>query len=152
MVKKDKVPQIDLNLHVKKKNPDSQTTRLNHNSYNVFMLIKDKEKLLHLYRRSNLDKKSFYRAIERLLREGLIYQIFEQKDSKAKIDIIKSSLTTYIGPIAPMIVDEILMDLGYSDVNFPESKVDYLIEIITQQMPDIQAIEFKKNIVKLIDQ
>ena len=81
-----------------------------------------------------------------------LYQIFEQKDSKAKIDIIKSSLTTYIGPIAPMIVDEILMDLGYSDVNFPESKVDYLIEIITQQMPDIQAIEFKKNIVKLIDQ
>ena len=152
MVKKDKVPQIDLNLHVKKKKPDSQSFGLNHNSYNVFMLIKDKEKLLHLYRRSNLDKKSFYCAIERLLREGLICQIFEQKNSKAKIDIVKSSLTTYIGPIAPMIVDEILMDLGYSDVNFPESKVDYLIDIITRQMPDIQAIEFKRNIVNLIDQ
>jgi hypothetical protein len=149
---KDRVPQINLNIHVKKKIPNSQNTRFNNNAYNVFLLIKDKEKLLHLYRRSKLDKKSFYYAIERLLREGLICQILEEKNSQAKIDIIKSNLTTYVGPIAPIIVDEILMDLGYSVENFPESKVVYLIEIIARQIPDMQAIEFKRNIASLIDQ
>ena len=149
---KDRVPQINLNIHVKKKIPNSQNIRFNNNAYNVFLLIKDKEKLLHLYRRSKLDKKSFYYAIERLLREGLICQILEEKNSQAKIDIIKSNLTTYVGPIAPIIVDEILMDLGYSVENFPESKVVYLIEIIARQIPDMQAIEFKRNIASLIDQ
>lgn len=152
MDKRDRVPQINLNIQVKKKIPDSRNIRFNNNSYNVFLLIKDKEKLLNVYRRSKLDKKSFYYAIERLLREGLICQILEQKNSQAKIDIIKSNLTAYIGPIAPIIVDEILMDLGYSVENFPESKVNYLIDIIARQIPDIHAVEFKKNIVNLIHQ
>jgi hypothetical protein len=152
MDKRDRVPQINLNIQVKKKIPDSRNIKFNNNSYNVFMLIKDKEKLLNVYRRSKLDKKSFYYAIERLLREGLICQILNQKNCQAKIDIIKSNLTAYIGPIAPIIVDEILMDLGYSVENFPESKVDDLIDIIVRQIPDMQAVEFKKNIVDLIRQ
>jgi hypothetical protein len=152
MDKRDRVPQINLNMQVKKKIPDSRKIKFNNNSYNVFLLIKDEEKLLNVYRRSKLDKRSFYYAIERLLREGLICQILEQKNSQATIDIIKSNLTGYIGPIAPIIVDEILMDLGYSVENFPESKVDDLIDIIARQIPDIQAVEFKKNIVNLIHQ
>jgi len=152
MNRKNKVPQVNLNTSVKRRIPDSRNIRFDKNSYNVYLQIEDKEKLLDIYKKSNLDKKSFYHAIKRLFREGLICEVSEKKTIQ-KIDIIKFNLAEYIGPIAPLIVDEILMDLGYfnSNGNFPEQKMIYLIEEISRQISSEQAFEFKKSIEHLIN-
>jgi hypothetical protein len=75
MAKKNKVLQVNLNTYVKKRIPDSRNIRFDKNSYNLFLMIKDKEKLLDIYKKSNLDKESFYHAVKRLFREGLICKI-----------------------------------------------------------------------------
>jgi predicted transcriptional regulator len=152
MAKKNKVLQVNLNTSVKKRIPNNRNIRFDKNSYNLFFLIKDKETLLDIYKKSNLDKKSFYDAIKRLFREGLICVVPLKKTSQ-KIDMIKSNLTEYIGPIAPLIVDEIIMDFGYfnSNGNFSEQKMIYLIKEISRQIGSEQAVELKKSIEHLIN-
>jgi DNA-binding MarR family transcriptional regulator len=60
---------------------------------------------------------------------------------------IENELKRLMGPIAPIIIDDIVTDIGESKESFPQELVDKLLEAIVAEIPDIaKRAEFHKVI------
>lgn len=146
-----KKKQASLDIFVRRAIPEGESNiRFDCNSLKIYMMIKEKENLLHIYKKTNLDKTSFVEAVKKLFRQGLIFRVSaEEFVSAEKVNHIKSSLASYVGPVAQIIVDDAFAALGISNNRLPVLKVNQLIEKITDQIPFDTALEFKKSIEPL---
>lgn len=59
---------------------------------------------------------------------------------------VENELKKLMGPIAPIIIDDIITELGESKESFPQEMVDKLLESIVAEIPDIaKRAEFNKT-------
>lgn len=136
------------NIFVRRAIPaGSNEIKFDNNSLKLFMLIEGRENLIEIYKKANLDKESFVQAIKKLFLQGLIYKASdEQYISREKIEKIKSSLATHIGPLAQVIISDVMSSLGFTNERLPLPQARLFIERISDQIPIEKALEFKKSI------
>ncbi len=141
-----------LNVKVARKIPENEDNlSFDQNSFNIFMLIENEVSLLTVYRKLDIDQQSFNNAIEKLFKQGLIFEVSEdQFVSVTKIELITASLAEYVGPVAKLIVADALAGLGVPEDEVPLNHLQLLIEKIVDQIPFEKALEFKENIEKMM--
>ncbi len=61
--------------------------------------------------------------------------------------IIENELRKIMGPIAPIVIEDTLLDLGESQDDFPEDKLSALIQAVAQEISDAaKRTQFTRNI------
>lgn len=91
----------------------------------------------------------------RLLDLRLIAEMPKTSTSKAVelgfFEYLKHNLSQAIGPIAEVLIEDEIADMGYGLNNFPPQRVAELIDIISKEIQrEGKRSDFKKNMVKKI--
>jgi hypothetical protein len=83
----------------------------------------------------HIDLESLKKIIQYLHRLGLIE--FVQKTSNASIiEFLCNEFTNIVGPVADLIVDELIEDMGYTRASFPKDKIFDLVQNVSLECDD----------------
>lgn len=94
-------------------------------------------------------------VIVRLLDLKLIEEVLKQATARtvdmAFFEFLKHNLSQAIGPIAEVLIEDEIADMGYGLNNFPPQRVAELVDIISKEIQrEEKRADFKRNMVKKI--
>jgi hypothetical protein len=133
-----------------KRAPDE--VRLKHDSWSVLSQIDGKKTVGDISDELKMGEYDTARNLYHLFSSGLI-EIATTPHRKAKklvdggfFDLVEKELAEIIGPVAPVILDEEIKDLGEERNSFPVEKVSLLVEKVSGEIADAtQRIAFQKT-------
>ncbi len=120
---------------------------------NVLMALDGKMTLGQVAQRVGLNMANLREAASKLHKLKLIESVASATDSIDKdfFDFLIAELSLAIGPLAEVIVEDGVEDLGYSLLNFPTQRAAELINLLAQEIQrDEKKSEFKQNMVQKI--
>jgi hypothetical protein len=69
------------------------------------------------------------------------------------LDYLRLQLSHAVGPIAEILIEDAIADLGHSRDRFPTNQVAELVDLLAKEIQrDDRAMQFKKNIIEKIRQ
>lgn len=119
----------------------------------VLMALDGKLTLEQVVQKTGLNMATMREAAAKLQKLNLIAPIENavNRVDQDFMDFLIAELSMAIGPIAEVIVEDGLEDLGYSFTNFPTSKIAELINLLAQEIQrEEKKSEFKQNMVQKI--
>ena len=120
---------------------------LDHQMLSVFMELHGKAPLGAVARKTGLNMSSMREIIARLMQNGLV----EKEDQKILMldkdffEYLVTHLSLAVGPIAQVLIEDEVENLGYELSQFPGHRVDELVEKLAQE---IRRAEKKKVFLK----
>jgi predicted transcriptional regulator len=120
---------------------------LDHQMLSVFMELDGKAPLGAVARKTGLNMSSMREIIARLMQNGLV----EKEDQKILMldkdffEYLVTHLSLAVGPIAQVLIEDEVENLGYELSQFPGHRVDELVEKLAQE---IRRAEKKKVFLK----
>ncbi len=113
----------------------------------VFLVLDGKKTLERVAQDTNLDMVAMREIISRLMSLELVEPANKAMLTLDKefIDYLTSQLSRALGPIAGLLVEEVVAEMGYSLKQFPSAQAAELIDLLAR---DIQRDE-KKNPFKM---
>ena len=92
-------------------------------------------------------------SVEKLIKMGLI----EAPESKPKVldraffDSLSTAMARMVGPIAPILIDDAVADLGYEQSNFPIQRVAELIDALSVEIQKKEKrLAFQQGMMKML--
>src|SRR4030042_524319 len=133
-----------------KRAPDE--VRLKHDSWSVLSQIDGKKTVGDIADELKMGEYDTARNLYQLFSSGLI-EIAATPQRKAKkivdggfFDLVEKELAEIIGPVAPVILDEEIKDMGEERNSFPVDRVSLLVEKVSREITDdTQRISFQKT-------
>jgi Domain of unknown function (DUF4388) len=133
-----------------KRAPDE--VRLKHDSWSVLSQIDGKKTVGDISDELKMGDYDTARNLYQLFSTGLI-EVASTPQRKARkivdggfFDLVEKELAEIIGPVAPVILDEEIRDLGEERSSFPVEKVSLLVEKVSGEIADdTQRIAFQKT-------
>ncbi|OGP86590.1 MAG: hypothetical protein A2Z08_12145 [Deltaproteobacteria bacterium RBG_16_54_11] len=133
-----------------KRAPDE--VRLKHDSWSVLSQIDGKKTVGNISDELKMGEYDTARNLYKLFSSGLI-EVATAPQRKAKkvvdggfFDLVEKELAEIIGPVAPVILDEEIKDMGEERNSFPVDKVSLLVEKVSGEIADdTQRIAFQKT-------
>ena len=122
---------------------------LDHQMLSVFMELDGKAPLGTVARKTGLNMSSMREIIARLMKNGLVEQE-EQKITtldREFFEFLMAQLSLAVGPIAQVLIEDEVENLGYELSRFPGHRVTELIERLAQE---IRREEKKDVFLKLM--
>jgi len=122
---------------------------LDHQMLSVFMELDGKAPLGAVARKTGLNMSSMREIIARLMQNGLVEQE-EQKITtldREFFEFLMAQLSLAVGPIAQVLIEDEVENLGYELSRFPGHRVTELIERLAQE---IRRKEKKDVFLKLM--
>ncbi|MCF8051491.1 MAG: hypothetical protein K9L59_09665 [Desulfobacterales bacterium] len=122
---------------------------------NFFVEVDGKKTAEEIAAKIGVDYDKSRAIAEKLLRLKLIepLQPSERVVDADFIDYLQRQLSMAIGPIAGVILEDTLADLGHSSDALPVHRAAELVELLAREIQrDEQRIEFKQRLVKMIMQ
>ncbi|MEJ2221232.1 MAG: helix-turn-helix domain-containing protein [Desulfobacterales bacterium] len=122
---------------------------LDHQMLSVFMELDGKAPLGAVARKTGLNMSSMREIIARLMKNGLVEQE-EQKITtldREFFEFLMAQLSLAVGPIAQVLIEDEVENLGYELSRFPGHRVTELIERLAQE---IRREEKKDVFLKLM--
>ena len=119
----------------------------------VLMALDGKMTLEQVVQKTGLNMATMREAAAKLQKLNLIAPIEIAVNSVDQdfMAFLVAELSVAIGPIAEVIVEDGIEDLGYTSNNFPTSKIAELINLLAQEIKrDEKKSEFKQNMVQKI--
>ena len=119
----------------------------------VLMALDGKLTLGQVAQRAGLNMATLRDAASKLHKLKLIesVEIAANSIDKDFFDFLIAELSLAIGPLAEVIVEDGVEDLGYSLQNFPTQRAAELINLLAQEIQrDEKKSEFKQNMVQKI--
>ena len=119
----------------------------------VLMALDGQLTLEQVVQKTGLNMATMREAAAKLQKLNLIAPIEKAVNSVDKdfMDFLIAELSMAIGPIAEVIVEDGIEDLGYHSNNFPTNKIAELINLLAQEIQrDEKKSEFKQNMVQKI--
>ncbi|MEJ2728565.1 MAG: helix-turn-helix domain-containing protein [Deltaproteobacteria bacterium] len=122
---------------------------LDHQMLSVFMELDGKAPLGAVARKTGLNMSSMREIIARLMQNGLV----QKEDQKIVVldkdffEYLLTQLSLAVGPIAQVLIEDEVADLGYELSQFPGHRVDELIEKLARE---IRREEKKKVFLKMM--
>jgi len=133
-----------------KRAPDE--VRLKHDSWSVLSQIDGKKTVGDISDELKMGEYDTARNLYKLFSSGLI-EVATAPQRKAKkivdggfFDLVEKELAGIIGPVAPVILDEEIKDMGEERNSFPVEKVSLLVEKVSGEIADdTHRIAFQKT-------
>jgi len=92
-------------------------------------------------------------SVEKLIKMGLI----EAPESKPKVldraffNSLSTTMARMVGPIAPILIDDAVADLGYEQSNFPIQRVAELIDALSVEIQKKEKrLAFQQGMMKML--
>ena len=122
---------------------------LDHQMLSVFMELDGKAPLGVVARKTGLNMSSMREIIARLMQNGLVQKEDQQivMLDKDFFEYLVAQLSLAVGPIAQVLIEDEVENLGYELSQFPGHRVDELIEKLAQE---IRREEKKKVFLKMM--
>jgi len=120
---------------------------------NVLMEADGKKNIAEVAKNTGLNMAHMKEAIQRLLKLRLIEPV---KNAISGLDedffhYLQAQLSLAIGPIAPIIIEDVVQDLGHSLSGFPSHRAAELIDLIAREIQKEDKRDlFKKSMVKKV--
>jgi hypothetical protein len=119
----------------------------------VLMALDGKLTLGQVAQKTGLNMANLREAASKLFKLNLIAAVASATRSIDKdfVDYLITELSLAIGPLAEVIVEDGVEDLGYSLHNFPTHRAAELVNLLSQEIQrDQKKSEFKQNMVQKI--
>ena len=145
------IPSQDLVFKLSSKRAPDEV-RLKHDAWSVLSQIDGKKTVGDISDELKIGEHDTSRILYKLFSSGLIEAALEPQRKEKKITseafftFVEEKLTAIIGPVASVILEEEIMDMGEERANFPVDKVALLVEKLSRDISDdTQRIEFQKT-------
>lgn len=123
---------------------------LSSQEFRLLSLIDENKEIGLIARESGMDLDDFKRHISKFYKMGLIIPVVKQIIRRYSPDFLQELiviLTYHVGPIATIIMADILSDMNIRDKQIPEEDLGKLLFKITDEISDInQKIEFNNEV------
>ena len=148
---KEIIPSQDLVFKLSSKRAPDEV-RLKHEVWSVLSQIDSQKTVGNISDELKIGEYNTARILYTLFSSGLIEVATEpQRKSKKTVDagffgFVEKELTVIIGPVAAVILEEEIRDMGEAKDNFPVEKVSLLVEKVSGEIADdTQRIAFQKT-------
>ena len=121
----------------------------------LLMEIDGQKSLGEIARQRSLQLNDLQGALSRLLQLKLVVPVQPAISSLDQdfLNFLRLQLSQAVGPIAEILIEDAIADLGHSLSNFPTNQVAELVDLLSREIHrEDKAIIFKQNIVSKIRQ
>lgn len=119
----------------------------------VFMELDGKKNLAAVAKKTGLKMSSVREAVSKLMRLDLIELVEGGVSALEKdfLDYLKRELSLAIGPLAEVLIEDAMSDMGYSAERFPAQRAAELVEMLGKEIHrEDKKIIFRQNLVMKI--
>jgi len=119
----------------------------------VFMELDGKKSLAVISKKTGLKMSSLREAVSKLFKLKLIEQTAEANSAVDAdfMDTLKRELSLAIGPLAQILIEDAVNDLGQSVACFPRRQAPELVESLSREIQrEEKKAVFKQNMVRKI--
>ena len=117
----------------------------------LLMALDGRTDLAEVSRKTNMSLSDMRPLVSKLLDYGLIEEIHDRTEmiDPAFFGFMAGHLSKFAGPIAQVLVEDAVMDIGGGAMEVPVDRAAELIETVGQQVPEEnQRIEFTRSMLK----
>ena len=121
---------------------------------NIFWAMDGTRDFKTVAREDAYDLEELAANVQTLMRMGLLEanQVMSGFVDKQTLDILTQNLSRAIGPVADILVEDAISDLGFSLSSLPNHKLEQLVDHLAQEIGDVESSErFKSSIAHLIE-
>lgn len=148
---KEIIPTQDIIFRLSSKRAPDEV-RLDHDSWSVLSQIDGKKTVGDISYELKMSEYETTKHLYALFLAGLI-EVASTSPHKAKkvvdggfFDLLEKALAEIIGPVAPVIVEDEIRDMGEEKATFPVDKVSLLVEKVSREIAnEAQRIAFQKT-------
>lgn len=148
---KEIIPSQDIVFRLSSKRAPDEV-KLKHDSWSVLSQIDGKKTVADISNELKMGEYDTARNLYSLFSSGLI-EVATAPQRKAKkivdggfFNLVEKELAEIIGPVAPVILDEEIKDMGEERNSFPVERVSLLVEKVSREIADdTQRISFQKT-------
>jgi len=130
--------------------------RLSGPDWNILAQINGVRTVAEIARRLHVPEAELLAAISRLAAAGLA-EVAERPDAPpvtvpaALLGEIRLAFARLVGPLAPMLVDEAIEDMGEDAESLPRHRLAGLVETLAEQVPDeAKRVQFQQAMLDLL--
>ncbi len=136
---------------------DGKEKTINPDQWNVIITSNGAKTVSEIAKTLEWDEYRVLKTVYQLVQMGLLERV-EDRDSKKKkpvgdqfFNILDMELRKVMGPVAPFVIDDKLMEFEESRETFPEERSMSFIEALSEEIPNpIKRNEFLKVTMKLL--
>ncbi|MCU0539619.1 MAG: hypothetical protein MUF46_06995 [Desulfobacterales bacterium] len=142
-------------VHYRKKiRKDMQAVSLNADMIRLLMVIEEGKSLYQISAEAEMDAPTFKQTLAALLAQGLIEPV--QRDAqpldRSFLNALRSNLTRVVGPMAEILMEEVLAEMGLDAARFPLEQAADIINRVALEIPDEGSrIQFKKSMIPILN-
>ena len=127
---------------------------LSSQEFRLLSLIDENKEIGLIARESGMEIDDFKKQISKFYKMGLIIPVVKRIVQRYSPDFLQELtliLTYHVGPVANIIMADILSDMNIRDKKIPADDLEKLLFKITDEISDInQKIEFNNKVKKLL--
>jgi DNA-binding MarR family transcriptional regulator len=127
---------------------------LSSQEFRLLSLIDENKEIGMIVRESGMDIHDFKGHMAKFYKMGLIIPVVKKIIQRYSSDFLQeliAILTYYVGPVATIIMTDILSDMNIRDKKIPVEDLEKLLFKVTDEISDInQKIEFNNQVKKLL--
>lgn len=120
---------------------------------NILWAMDGSRDLKTVAREDAYDLEELATDVQNLMKMGALEvdQVLAGFVDKEVLDILIQNLSQAIGPMADILVEDTISDMGHSLFSFPSHKLEQLVDKLTQEIGDEKSLEsFKSSTAHLI--
>jgi len=133
---------------------DLQSVSLNADMIRLLLVIDEHKSLYQISAEAEMDAATFKRTLGRLLEQGLVEPV--QRDAlpldRTFLHAMRLNLSRLIGPMAEILIDEVMAEMGLSPSKIPSDQAAEIINRLALEIPDEPSrIQFKKSMIPILN-
>jgi len=138
----------------KKIRKDSDEISLDADMIRLLIAIDENKSLSQIADEVDMEDATLKKNLSKLLQQGLIEPV--KKDlpvlDKIFLQALKINLSKTIGPMAVILIEEVVLDMELTAPEIPVHQAAELITALSHEIPDeIKRIEFKKSMMDILN-
>lgn len=132
---------------------DLPSVSLNADMIRLLLVIDERKSIYQLSAEAEMDAATFKRTIGSLLGQGLIEPV--QRDTlpldHTFLHAMRLNLARVIGPMAEILIDDVMAELGLSPSHIPADQAAEIINRLAREIPgEPSQIQFKKSMIPIL--
>lgn len=136
---------------------DGKEKTLTPEQWNVIVMANGAKTISEIAKSLEWDEYRVMRIVYQSVQMGLLERIEDRESKKKKtvsdqfFNLLDTELRKIMGPVAPFVIDDKLMEFGESKEAFPEERSLSFIEALSEEIPNpVKRSEFLKITMKLL--
>ena len=134
---------------------DDDKVSLDADMLRLLIAIDENKSLYQIAEEVDMGNTSFRKALSKLLKQGLIEAVEKNMPvlGKSFLETLRISLSRAIGPMAEILIEDVVAEMELNPVAVPVHQAAELITNLSLEVPDEDSrIQFKKSMLAILNQ